>query len=227
MWQTEHGMRILLIEDDAMLARGLAAGLSLGGYAVDIADTAETALRLALATPFNLGILDLGLPDRDGLDLLSDMRREGLTFPIVILSARDGLNDRIRGLDRGADDYLVKPFMLAELEARLRALSRRSEGNGEWRQIGALRFDIAGKCALFGNEQIDLTAREAALLEILISHAPKIVAKQALLEGLFPDPRHTSPNALELHVSRLRQKLKPTGVTICTVRGLGYLIKDA
>jgi DNA-binding response OmpR family regulator len=219
-------MRVLLIEDDSMLARGIRAALSHSGYDVEVAPTAESALRLARAATFNIGILDLGLPDRDGLELLSDMRREGVPFPILILSARDGLNDRIRGLDTGADDYLVKPFALGELEARLRALLRRAEENTPWRQLGELRFDVDGKRALVGDEPVELTAREVSILEILISRARKVVSKQALFDAVFPHETDAAPNALEVHVSRLRHKLKPAGVTIRSLRGLGYRIEE-
>src|SRR6476620_3660552 len=133
-------MRLLLVEDDLMLARGVAAALSQSGYAVETAATAAQALRLARSSEFDVGIIDLGLPDRDGFSLLRDLREHGLAIPILILSARDALNDRIRGLDTGADDYLVKPFALGELEARLRALLRHKEEPGGWKQLGALRF---------------------------------------------------------------------------------------
>jgi DNA-binding response OmpR family regulator len=154
------------------------------------------------------------------------MRREGVPFPILILSARDGLNDRIRGLDTGADDYLVKPFALGELEARLRALLRRAEENTPWRQLGELRFDVDGKRALVGDEPVELTAREVSILEILISRARKVVSKQALFDAVFPHETDAAPNALEVHVSRLRHKLKPAGVTIRSLRGLGYRIEE-
>jgi DNA-binding response OmpR family regulator len=218
-------MRVLLIEDDSMLAGGVAAALSFSGYDVEVAPNAESALRLVRSASFNLAILDLGLPDRDGLELLSDMRRDGIAFPIVIVSARDGLNDRIRGLDTGADAYLVKPFALGELEAHLRALMRRGEDNGQWWQLGDLRFDGAAKCALFGGEPIELTAREISILEILIACAPKVVRKQTLFDAFFLET-DAAPNAIEVHVSRLRHKLKPAGVTIRSLRGLGYRIEE-
>jgi DNA-binding response OmpR family regulator len=219
-------MRLLLIEDDEMLARGVTAALEQSGYAVDVAPTAQAALRFTQAAVYNAGILDLGLPDRDGLDLLRDMRRDGVPFPILILSARDGLNDRIRGLDTGADDYLVKPFALGELEARLRALLRRAEETTGWRRLGRLRFDVAGKRALGGDDELELTARELSILEVLIVHAHRIVTKQALFDAVFSHETDAAPNALEVHVSRLRQKLKPAGVTIRSVRGLGYRIEE-
>ena len=224
-----HGktMRLLLIEDDSMLAAGIRAALSQSGYYVEVASTAQTALRLVRSATFGVGILDLGLPDRDGIDLLSDMRAAGVSFPILILSARGGLDDRIRGLDTGADDYLVKPFALGELEARLRALLRRGEEPSQWRSLGELRFDVQGKRALVGEEAIELTAREISILGVLMSNVRKIVSKQALFDTVFPHETEAAPNALEVHVSRLRHKLKPARVTIRSLRGLGYRIEEA
>jgi|SoiMethySBSTD1v2_1073268.scaffolds.fasta_scaffold19101_2 DNA-binding response OmpR family regulator len=220
-------MRLLLVEDDLMLARGVAAALSQSGYAVETATTAAQALRLARSSEFDVGVLDLGLPDRDGIALLRELRGEGLAMPILILSARDALNDRIRGLDTGADDYLVKPFALAELEARLRALLRRGDEHARVRQIGDLRFDTQAKCATVGDHLIDLTAREAAILDVLLAGARKIVSKQALFDAVFPTETDAAPNALEVHVSRLRQKLRCAGVTVRSVRGLGYRVEIA
>jgi DNA-binding response OmpR family regulator len=220
-------MRVLLIEDDSMLARGIAAALSQVGYSVEVAPTAQSALELARGAAFNVAILDLGLPDRDGLDLLRDMRSGGAQFPILILSARDALNDRIRGLDTGADDYLVKPFALGELEARLRALMRRGDETSQWRLLGSLRFDVEGKRALVGDDAIELTAREMAILNILMSRARKVVSKQSLFDSVFTHETDAAPNALEVHISRLRHKLRPAGVTIRSLRGLGYRIEEA
>lgn len=220
-------MRLLLIEDDLMLARGIAAALSQSGYGVTAAATAGDALRLARSGDYNVGILDLGLPDRDGMDLLRDMRHAGCVFPILILSARDGLTERVRGLDTGADDYLVKPFALAELEARLRALLRRGDEHADVRQIGELRFEVAAKRATVAGKPIELTARELAILEVLLARPHKIVSKQALFDAVFPMETDAAPNALEVHVSRLRHKLKCAGATIRSVRGLGYRVEAA
>jgi DNA-binding response OmpR family regulator len=219
-------VRLLLVEDDAALARGIEAALLQSGYGVTVASTAADALRLARAGEFDVGILDLGLPDRDGIDLLSDLRNQGVAFPILILSARDALNDRIRGLDSGADDYLVKPFALGELEARLRVLLRRKEEHTGWKQLGALRFDVADRRALIGDDEVDLTAREVAILDVLLGKARKVVSKQVLFDTVFPVETDSAPNALEVHVSRLRHKLARAGVTIRSVRGLGYRLEE-
>jgi two-component system, OmpR family, response regulator len=219
-------MRLLLIEDDEPLARGIAAALLQSGYIVSVAASAEHALQFGRRVEFDLGILDLGLPDRDGIELLRTLRSEGLAFPILILSARDALNDRIRGLDSGADDYLVKPFALEELEARLRALLRRSEEHAVWRQMGELQFDVVGRRALIGEQHVDLTARELAILDVLIAKPRKIVRKQTLFDSVFPVETDAAPNALEVHISRLRHKLARSGVTIRSVRGLGYRLEE-
>ena len=218
-------VNLLLIEDDPMLARGVASALSKSGYAVAVAATAGDALRMAQTASFNIGILDLGLPDRDGMHLLRELRAAGNVFPILILSARAGLNDRIRGLDTGADDYLVKPFALAELEARLRALLRRQEDDSIWRQLGRLHFDAAGKRALIDDNEVELTSRECAVLDILLRNSGKIVSKQKLFDAVFTFETNAAPNALEVQISRLRQKLRSAGVAIRALRGLGYRIE--
>lgn len=219
-------MQLLLIEDDQNLARGMALALKQSGYVVCTAATAMEAMRLAAVSRFDMGVLDLGLPDRDGIHLLHEMRRVGHKFPILILSARDGLNDRINGLDAGADDYLVKPFALGELEARLRALMRRAEVRGEACRLGRLLFDHEARQALIGEQPLELTAREMAILEILLKRVHKIVSKQVLFDAVFPMETEAAPNALEVHVSRLRHKLKHAGVNIRSLRGLGYRIEE-
>jgi DNA-binding response OmpR family regulator len=217
---------VLLIEREAMLGRGIRAALAHSGYHVQAVRTAEAALRLARSSAFELVILDLDPHDRDSLDLLHAMRRERMLFPILVLSARDGLSARRRCLDAGADDYLVKPFALGELEARSRALMRRADEPGRWRKIGALRFDLTGKHALVGDEPVVLTVRELAILELLVEHAGKVVAKDALFRAVFPSETDAAPNALEVRVSRLRHKLGPAGVTVRSVRGVGYRLEE-
>ena len=220
-------MRLLLVEDDRLLARGIAAALGQSDYAVDIASTASEAVRIVQATSYDIGLLDLGLPDRDGLDLLREWRGMGIAFPVLILSARANLDDRVRGLDSGADDYLIKPFALTEIEARLRALLRRPTHQQAWHQLGRLRFDCTGKRAAIADREMDLTKRELELLEMLIARAGRVVRKQELLDALFPHPSDVGLNALEVHVSRLRQKLKSAAITIRSLRGLGYRIEEA
>jgi DNA-binding response OmpR family regulator len=219
-------LRLLLIEDDRALGSAVAAALRQSGYLVDVATLAADAMRAATSAPYDGGILDLGLPDRDGIDLLRDMRRSGIAFPVLILTARDGVDDRVSGLDSGADDYLAKPFALAELEARLRAVLRRNEDKVPWRQVGRLRFDLAGSRVLCEGAELELTRREFAVLEALSRRVGRVVSKESLFEAVFPHDTDAGPNAMEVHVSRLRRKIEPAGVTIRALRGLGYRLEE-
>jgi two-component system OmpR family response regulator len=220
-------VRLLLIEDDLMLSEGVAAALRQDGYAVDVAGRATDALRLARAAVYDGAVLDLGLPDRDGIDLLRELRSEAFAFPILILTARDGLDDRIRGLDTGADDYLVKPFALGELEARLRALLRRAQDKTPWRQIGGLRFDLSGGRVLADGKDLALTQREFSVLTALARRVGKVVSKETLFDAVFPHDAEAAANAIEVYVSRVRRKIEPAGVTIRALRGLGYRLEEA
>ena len=219
--------RLLVVEDDRGLATGLATALRRDGGRVDVAETGSEALRLARAAPYDACVLDLGLPDCDGVDVLREMRASALGFPLLVLTARDALDDRIHGLDAGADDYLVKPFDLGELEARLRALlRRRSAETSPWKRIGRLRFDAQGCTAFAGDEPVELTRREAAVLDCLMRRPGRIVPKEAILEAVFPSDLDVAANAVEVQVSRLRRKIEPAGVTIRALRGLGYRLEE-
>lgn len=219
--------RLLLVEDDHGLAAGLSAALARDGRQVDVAATGSEALRLARAAAYEACILDLGLPDRDGIEVLREMRRSAIACPVLILTARDALDDRIGGLDAGADDYLMKPFELAELEARLRALvRRRGAGDAPWRQFGRLRFDAEGGGAWLGAEPLDLTRREAGVLECLTRKPGRIVSKESILAAAFPSDTDVAANAIEVQVSRLRRKLEPAGITVRALRGLGYRLEE-
>jgi two-component system response regulator TctD len=221
-------MRILLIEDDAELADGLRHALRLSGYVVDVFHTGAEGLAAAKAADYSVVILDLGLPDIDGLTVLARMRAQGLACSVLILTARDELPDRIAGLDAGADDYVVKPFATGELEARLRALLRRPRTQrGPVMRFGALAFDVAQQEVSLSGERLDLPAREFAVLRKLVERAGKIVSKEALFEGIYGWDDSARPQAIEVYVSRLRRRLLPAGIEIRTLRGLGYRLEVA
>lgn len=220
-------MRILLAEDDRIIADGLGRSLRQSGYAVDWVSTGADADSALAAGTYDLVILDLGLPKLSGLDVLRRLRGRKSTVPVLILTALDGTSDRVKGLDLGADDYMAKPFELAELEARVRALTRRSTGSAPVVQVGALAFDQTNRCALLNGELLDLSARELGLLEILMLRAGRLVSKDQLVEHLCGWGEEVSHNAIEVYVHRLRKKLEPSGATISTVRGLGYCFEKS
>ena len=219
-------MNLLLVEDDQPLARGIAAALGQSGYAVDVASTAAAAIEAVRDADYGIGILDLGLPDGDGLDVLQRWRSQGTTFPVLILSARTDLDDRVHGLDSGADDYLVKPFALSEIEARLRALLRRQPREQATREFARLRLDSEGRQAFIDGRPLELTRRELEVLERLLARAGRVVSKLELLDTVYPCDADVGPNALEVHVSRLRHKLKPAGLRVRALRGLGYRLEE-
>jgi DNA-binding response OmpR family regulator len=219
-------LRILLVEDDAVLARGLAASLRLAGFAVDHEDTGTDAAAIAKAEPYALVILDLGLPGQSGFEVLRQIRASGSDVPVLILTARDALADRVKGLDLGADDYLQKPFEPAELEARVRALVRRGLGpRNPVISCGALTLDRSSGAVHLAGRALMLRRRELALLEGLMTRAGKIVQKEKLAGEVFGFDEPVAPNAIELYIARLRKKLEPDGPQIRTVRGLGYMIE--
>lgn len=217
--------RILLIEDDPSLARGIAGMLRASGHAIDIAPDGETGLMMADGEPFSLVILDLGLPDMSGLDVLRRWRRSGRKTPVLVLTARDALEDRVAGLDEGADDYMLKPFEPTELEARIRALLRRAEGEASPTiSVGALLIDPSRGLATINGTAIDLRRREWAVLERLAMRAGKVISKDRLNAEVFGYDEPVAPNAIEVYVARLRRKLEPDGPAIRTIRGLGYVL---
>ena len=222
-------MRLLLVEDDPLIADGLTRGLRAGGHAVDHAADGITADRALAQYPYDLVVLDLGLPGMDGMTVLRRARGRGVATPVLVLTARDALEDRVAGLDAGADDYLAKPFDLPEFEARVRALLRRREGLGTNRLcLGDLVIDLSGHSAFHGSDRIDLSAREFGVLETLARRAGRVVSKEQILEAVTGWDEEVGLNAVEVYVHRLRRKLEPAGVSIRTVRGLGYLLeKDA
>ena len=219
-------MRVLIVEDDSILADGLVRSLRHSGYAVDAVTTGVEADSALSASEFDLLILDLGLPRMDGLEVLKRLRGRDSHVPVLILTALDGVQDRVRGLDLGADDYLAKPFELAELEARVRALTRRgAAGAPTLLRHGVLTFDQVGKVTRINDREVDLSAREQALLEILMLRSGRMVSKTQLVDHLCEWGEEVSTNAIEVYVHRLRKKLEAGKVRIATVRGLGYCLE--
>jgi two-component system, OmpR family, response regulator len=219
-------MRILVAEDDAVLADGVMHSLRQSGYAVDWVNNGEEADSALRADDFDLLILDLGLPRTSGLDVLKRLRLRDSRVPVLILTGLDGVNDRVRGLDAGADDYLAKPFDLAELEARVRALTRRGmAGSPTLLRHGPLAYDQVGRVVLLNDQPLELSARETSLLEVFLQRAGRLVSKEQLVSHLCEWGEEVSPNAIEVYVHRLRKKLEPGGIRIATVRGLGYSLE--
>lgn len=219
-------MRILIAEDDDVLADGLCRCMRQNGYAVDCVKDGQSASTILTGDqPFDLVILDLGLPKLDGFHVLRNLREKNRQVPVIILTARDAEGDRVKGLDLGADDYMIKPFSLPELEARVRALMRRGQcGVNPVLSCGALTFDSVGRRAAINGETIELTTRELSVLEALMSRIGWVFSKEQLLERLYSYSEEASSNAIEVYIHRLRKKIEPAGVTIRTIRGLGYII---
>lgn len=219
-------MRLLVVEDDSILRDGMVRSLQQSGYIVDSAgDGADAELFLSVQH-FDLLILDLGLPKKDGLSVLRKFRSHNQTMPVLIITARDSVNDRVTGLDLGADDYLTKPFDLAEFEARVRALVRRGQGtHSNQVTIGTLRLDLNARHAYLGDNILELSPRELAVLEMLMLRAGQVVSKSQLAEKLSSWDDEIGANAIEVYIHRLRKKLEPSQITIRTARGLGYLME--
>lgn len=223
-------MRLLLVEDDVMVASGIKLGLVGAGYAVDWLGSGERAVEAVKTESFDAAIIDLGLPKMDGLELTQTLRKSGYGLPILILTARDALQDRVQGLDFGADDYMVKPFELPELLARLRALLRRSQAATSCSlSFGPITLDTAMRQAHAstdaGPQPIELGPREWTVLEYLMLQAPKPAAKEKILAALTGWDKEITANAVEVYVSRLRGKLGLHGVILRSIRGFGYRLE--
>ena len=232
-------MRLLLVEDDVLVASGIKLGLSNAGYAVDWVGSAERALEVTQSDAFDIAVIDIGLPAMNGLELTQELRDRGHTMPVLILTARDALQDRVQGLDKGADDYMVKPFELPEMLARLRALLRRSQAaTSAVLRFGPLELDTAlrqasiqvradgsaGESALI-KQPLELGPREWTVMEYLMLQAPKPANKDKLLQALTGWDKEITPNAVEVYISRLRAKLEPHGIALRSIRGFGYRLE--
>jgi two-component system, OmpR family, response regulator len=216
-------MRILVVEDDSRLAQGLTRILTRAGHAVDQAATglhADKALRTA---PYELVVLDIGLPDIDGFEVLRRLRRRHATTNVLVLTGRDAVEDRVHGLDLGADDYLTKPFAVTEFEARVRALLRRTSLPAGAVSMGGLSIDVEAKRVKVNGTSIELTVREWALLDLFMTRPGRVLSKEQIAQQLADYDAQLTSNAIEVYVSRLRAKIETAGVRIRTVRGFGYL----
>lgn len=218
-------MRILLAEDDEMLADAIFRTLSQSAHLVDIARDGGAAVHALLSAEYDLLILDIGLPVMDGLEVLRRLRLKKPELPVLMLSVRDGIHDRVKGLDLGADDYLTKPFHLFELEARVRALIRRAHAPAGLEIIhGRLRIDLTGRRIFCDAQAIDLTAREFALVELLFMRIGRVVTKQQIIDQLYGWEDGMASNAIEVLIHRVRKKLEHANCNIQTIRGMGYLV---
>ncbi|MES2226837.1 MAG: response regulator [Burkholderiaceae bacterium] len=219
-------MRILIAEDDQVLADGLLRSLRNAGYSVDQVGSGTEADAALSAHEFDLLILDLGLPRLHGLEVLRKLRARGASVPVLILTAADSVEQRVKGLDLGADDYMAKPFSLQELEARVRALTRRGLGSASTIiRHGPLSFDATGRVAYLNEQLVELSARELSLLEVLLQRAGRLVSKDQLVERMCEWGDEVSSNAIEVYIHRLRKKIEQGPVRIATVRGLGYCLE--
>jgi len=217
-------MRVLLVEDDTLLGEGLSTGLKQDGYAVDWMQNGEEAGIALNVEHFDIMILDLGLPKQSGLEVLQKLRAKGNNIPVLILTARDSLDDRIKGLDVGADDYMVKPFDLEELNARMRALLRRSAGRAVPKLIhGDITLDPAAHEVHYKGSAVDLPPKEFAVLQTLLENVGRVISKTKLQETLYSWEQDVASNALEVHIHHLRKKLDSD--CIRTIRGVGYIME--
>ena len=231
MHEERRQLRILVVEDEAKVARALREGLEREKYAVVVAPTGEEGFFLVNAEEFDLVILDLMLPGRDGLQILTTLRKRGLHTPVLILTARDAIEDRVQGLDRGADDYLVKPFAFPELLARIRALVRRGRRDQSSRlRLADLEMDMTARKVRRGGKEVDLTPREFELLEYLLRHKEQVVSREMLAREVWEETARATPlnNVMDVHINRLRRKIDEPfdRRLIHTVRGVGFVLRE-
>ena len=225
-------MRILVVEDELKVADALRDGLAEEHYTVTVERTGEAAFFRVNTESFDIILLDLGLPGRDGLEILSALRQRGLKTPVLVLTARDTLHDRVGGLDAGADDYLVKPFAFAELLARIRALARRGRSSDVPRlMVGDLEMDLITRKVTRAGTAVELTVREFELLEYLMRHSAQVVSRETLARDVWKETSRTTPldNVIDVHIARLRRKIDLAGTAvklIHTIRGVGFMLRE-
>lgn len=224
-------MKILIVEDETKVAAALKEGLEANHFQVAVAETAEDGFYLVNAGEFDLVVLDIMLPGRDGLEILATMRKSGMETPVLILTARDSVEDRVRGLDSGADDYLVKPFAFPELLARIRALLRRGRiDDAPTLKLADLEMDLIAHEVTRGGQQIDVTAREFQMLEYLLRNGGNVVSREMLARDVWKETARVTPldNVIDVHIARLRRKLDaPFDLPLIhTVRGVGFVLKE-
>ena len=220
-------MRALIAEDDAAISGVIASRLQAGGYAVDCVNSGRQANQALSSGAFDVLILDLGLPEMDGIEVLRRLRQSGNNLPVLVITARESLHDRVHVLNLGADDYLVKPFAIAEFEARVRALVRRATNQGTPQlHIGKLVLHLQDNSGAVDDQPLNLSRREFALLAVLAVRQDRIVSRQQLVEAICNWDDHLTDNGLDIAIHRLRRKLEHSGVEVRTVRGLGYLLQE-
>ena len=219
-------MRVLLVEDDALLADGLIRSLKQADYTVDWIADGEEAESILRVLEFDLVILDLTLPNMDGLEILRVLRQRKVPVPVLIVTARSDVDNRVKGLDLGADDYLTKPFEMGEFDARVRALLRRSRADGlKALSCGALTLDMAARRAYVNDQPLDLPRREFHVLEVLMSRHGRIISKDQIIDSISDFSDEMNPSTVEIYIHRIRKKLEATDVTIRTIRGIGYILE--
>jgi two-component system, OmpR family, response regulator len=218
-------MHVLLVEDDSVLADGISRILKAHGMVIDVVDNGNDADSILQRTEISVMILDIGLPGIDGFEVVRRLRARGNQLPVLLLTARDAIQDRVHGLELGADDYLVKPFATPELIARIKALVRRSVPKPVELHIGGLSLDVFSKRARINDQPIELSAREWAVLEYLMQQASRVVSKQQIIDAILPWGEELTLNAVEVYISRIRLKITGAGIVIRTIRGFGYMLE--
>jgi DNA-binding response OmpR family regulator len=218
-------MHVLLVEDDTVLADGISRILQGHGMAVDVVHNGIDADSLLQRSEVSVMVLDIGIPGMDGFEVVRRLRARGSALPVLLLTARDAIQDRVHGLEIGADDYLVKPFAAPELIARIKALARRGSSKPAELQIAGLSLDMRSRRACVNGQDIDLSGREWAVLEYLMQHASRVVSKQQIIDAILPWGEGMTLNAVEVYVSRIRIKTAAAGIAIRTIRGFGYMLE--